>query len=76
MRSLKWKTAIGTASATKMPTRLAYRWVKGLTGWQQSPIGEMAANDEVPDIDYMEEGVMVDEAFALNPAEELVKGKI
>ena len=37
-----WRIAIGATAATSgamTPTRLAYRWLKGLTGWTRSPIG-------------------------------------
>ena len=53
-RFAKWKEALarGPNSALgRTPTRKAYRWVKGLTGWQPSSIGKEHENDEVPDID-------------------------
>ena len=48
----EWRNAIGaTASgpAARAPTRLAYRWLKGLTGWEKSPLGTEAANDAIPE---------------------------
>jgi hypothetical protein len=75
LRAVEWKSAIGVTSTARMPTKLAYRWVKGLTGWQQSPIGEAAANDGVPDIGEAEQEAYVDEAFAGIPAEVLARGK-
>ena len=38
---MEWREAIGaTTNAQKnsAPTRLAYRWVKGLAGWQHSAV--------------------------------------
>ncbi len=47
-----WKVCIGAKTArageVPRPTRLAFRWVKGLTGWQKSPIGPASANHSVP----------------------------
>ena len=50
-RMKAWRTAIGasaSAPGSKTPTRLAYRWLKGLAGWAASPKGADTANDEVP----------------------------
>ncbi len=81
-RVRQWRVALGASTAAqdlaKAPTKLAYRWVKGLAGWQQSPIGDAAANDEVPALEGMaceEEEAYLDEAFAHNPAEAAVRGK-
>ena len=40
--------ATAAPNGTKTPTRLAFRWLKGLTGWSSSPLGEESANDSVP----------------------------
>ena len=50
-RTQEWRTAVGavTIAGSKTPTRLAYRWIKGLTGWSKSPTGSDAANDAVRD---------------------------
>ena len=47
-----WRTAIGATAdsqKTKAPSRLAYRWLKGLTGWSKSPLGPERLNENVPD---------------------------
>ena len=47
----EWRTAIGATTSSpvgKTPTRLAYRWLKGLAGWAASPKGPETANDAVP----------------------------
>ena len=46
-----WSTAVGAApvAGNRTPTRLAYRWVKGFTGWSKSPTGSDSANNEVPE---------------------------
>ena len=31
-----------------MPTRLAYRWIRGLVGWLHSPVADVSLNDRVP----------------------------
>ena len=75
-RLQKWRVAIGAVvnieGAAKIPTRLAYRWAKGLAGWQQSPIGSSDSNDWVPNIGSEENPEAceqyLDEAFASNPA--------
>jgi hypothetical protein len=33
----------------EQPSRLAYRWIKGMAGWQRSSIGTVAADDNIPD---------------------------
>ena len=46
-----WRNAIGATTSEacgRAPTRLAYRWVKGLTGWTQSPTGPEQQNDDIP----------------------------
>ena len=43
-----WRLAIGATTKTGTPTRLAYRWLKGLTGWSKSPIGDDKCNSNVP----------------------------
>ena len=79
-RALEWRVAIGATgvvkNASRAPTRFAYRWVKGLAGWQQSPVGDALANEAVPDVGHdgeVEENL--DEIYVGNPAEDLVKGK-
>ena len=51
VRAHEWKVCLGIKApqpqAAPRPTRLAYRWVKGLTGWIKSPWGPPAANDAV-----------------------------
>ena len=51
-RMTRWRNAIGATSSTphtKTPTRLAYRWLKGLTGWSKSPLGDEASNKVIPE---------------------------
>ena len=51
-RMKEWRNAIGATGddgAARTPTRLAYRWLKGLTGWSKSPLGPQSCNDSVPD---------------------------
>ena len=48
-----WRIRLGavTGSTPKAgPTKAAYRWVRGLAGWQHSPIGAAELNDAVPDV--------------------------
>ena len=42
---------------TAAPTKVAYRWVKGINGWRPSQIGAIEANDEVPMEEDCPEGV-------------------
>ena len=46
-----WRTAVGATpvAGVRTPTRLAYRWLKGLAGWSKSPTGSDSANDAVPE---------------------------
>ncbi len=48
-----WRQAVGATPefprCTPTPTKLAFRWVKGLAGWQHSPIGSSIDNGLVPD---------------------------
>ena len=69
-RTKEWRVAVGGASSpsgTKTPTRLAFRWLKGLAGWTSSPIGTIRQNDSVPDEpadsgdDDDDEGELVDD---------------
>ena len=51
-RMSEWREAIGATnnnSRRTSPTRLAYRWLKGITGWTKSPLGPESANEAVPD---------------------------
>ena len=52
LRRAQWRCRIGAVSSepggTACPTKYAYRWVRGLTGWQRSPIGQVADNDAIP----------------------------
>ena len=47
-RMRSWRDAIGATSKNGTPTRLAYRWLKGLTGWTRSPLGDEKRNEDVP----------------------------
>ena len=54
LRSAEWRASIGAPSADSpkaAPTKLAYRWVRGLVGWQHSPIGAADDNEGVPEVD-------------------------
>jgi len=49
-----WRQALSVADgpaahAASRPSRLAYSWVRGSAGWQQSPIGRQSQEDAVPD---------------------------
>ena len=49
-----WRQAVGASAASASdatPTRLAYRWIKGIRGWQKSPVGPSQLDDQVPDED-------------------------
>ena len=54
-----WRAALSTVApggtASGAPSRLAYRWIKGTTGWTRSPTGSQDYNDAVPDIDEIDE---------------------
>ena len=53
-RQADWAEAIGAtmcAQKNRGPTKLAYRWVKGITGWSRSQVGKASWNDAVPDED-------------------------
>ena len=47
-----WRLLVGGVAAeartVAKPTKLAFRWVKGLAGWQHSPIGSTTENDAFP----------------------------
>ena len=50
-RAQGWRDALGNRNATsasRTPTKLAYRWLKGICGWIASPLGKQAQNDDVP----------------------------
>ena len=42
------------------PTRLAFRFVRGLQGWSQSPIGSAEHEEYVPDEEFIEGRVSAD----------------
>ena len=48
-RKQAWSAAIGAGSEPQSagPTRLAYRWVRGLIGWTKCALGPASLNDEV-----------------------------
>ena len=51
-RMKQWRAAIGATTqqgTTKAPSRLAYRWLKGFTGWSKSPLGHEQQNDQIPE---------------------------
>ena len=51
-RARIWKARFGVVDGSSphaAPTKVAYRWVRGLVGWQHSPIGSAETNDSVPD---------------------------
>ena len=52
MRSNEWRLRIGAAApgpgVLASPTKLAYRWARGLAGWQPGPVGNIEGNDAVP----------------------------
>jgi len=43
--------------ATATPSRRAYQWVRGATGWSKSPVGDAAMNDTVLECQAVEEDV-------------------
>ncbi len=50
IRLAEWKNTVGTTTATgRRPTRTAYRWVKGVCGWEQSPLGCTSNNEGIPE---------------------------
>ena len=50
-RAREWRVCMGIQADkpqdTARPSRLAYRWIKGLTGWVKSALGSKEANDQV-----------------------------
>ena len=51
-RLKEWKQRLGAIPSEqggfKRPTKAAYRWLRGPTGWQPSQIGSISQNDDVP----------------------------
>ena len=50
-RQASWKEALGLPSSRggpSTPTRLAFRWSRGLTGWTRCLTGPASYNNEVP----------------------------
>ena len=59
-RTKSWKIAVGARGeegSTKKPspTRVAYRFLRTPAGWQDSPVGTTAQQDEVPDAEEQSE---------------------
>ena len=53
-RFLKWKNTLGQDQSNpfgRTPSKHAYRWVKGLTGWVPATIAQQERNDAVPNAD-------------------------
>jgi len=55
-RSVRWKNSLVNASAAcpdgpQQPSRKAYQWIRSASGWQKSPMGSEALNEQVPDED-------------------------
>jgi hypothetical protein len=52
-KSDKWRKWLGATDSERScliaPSKRAYRWVKGLAGWEQSSIGDARLNDDIPD---------------------------
>ena len=53
-RAHHWKVAIGAKpeeSSTRKPTPtcVAYRFLRDPTGWQHSPVGKQAEQDQIPE---------------------------
>ena len=47
-----WRAAIGATAnqqGQKTPSKLAYRWLKGLAGWEKSPLGRESQNEAIPE---------------------------
>jgi hypothetical protein len=52
LRTSEWRAMIGASTVdgkAAVPTKLAYRWVRGLVAWHHSPIGAAEDNDGIPD---------------------------
>ena len=51
-RAAKWRDWLGATGLERQglikPGRNAFRWIKGLAGWEPSPVGNESLNDEVP----------------------------
>ena len=51
-RRAEWRALVGGSdakpNALASPSKLAHRWVKGLAGWQHSPVGDIQQNDAIP----------------------------
>jgi len=60
-KASSWRQALAAPSAAGQaplaaPSRLAFAWVRGSTGWSKSPVGAQALNDDVPD-DTFDDGL-------------------
>ncbi len=50
------------------PTRLAYRWVGSIAGWQASPLGDVTRHDYIPDASDLDDDDRVqDQDLYINP---------
>jgi len=55
-RSVRWKNSLVNTSTAcpegpQQPSRKAYQWIRSASGWQKSPLGSEALNEQVPDED-------------------------
>ncbi len=52
VRANHWRIKVGAKPSTPghaaFPTKVAYRWTSGATGWEHSPIGEISDNEKIP----------------------------
>ena len=59
-KSTAWRCALAApseipAAGPAMPSKLAYRWLRGDAGWTKSPVGEQWQNDCTPDEQLLDE---------------------
>ena len=72
-RRKEWKAAIGANGSDgrqrTTPSRLAYRWARGVGGWQASPIGDDALHHGIPDVDDIDDdGRILDQDEFITPS--------
>jgi len=70
-KAAHWRRALSVAddsniAAAPRPSKLAFSWIRGSAGWQQSPVGLQSQEDAVPDEEWDDDTpgcALVDSAF-------------
>ena len=80
LRLADWKERLGVVPAgagkTRAPTRTAFRWIKGPSGWQPSPLGQQELNDAVPSDPDDGPGLLDDDQVVLDSQEAAARAKV